>query len=530
MDRKLHDIPNNNFHFFSNHENLWFIGIIALSLLLRIVPAGHMKLLGDEAMTIALGRFDFVALIRAEVSDCGNPHGYHLFLSFVRQVFGENILLYRIINCLFSSMAVMLAMLLCKAITRTRWIWMGVGLLMALNPMQLIHALEVRPYAIQFCVLLLATLCAVKWTQTRRVLWLPVYVACLFVSFNVQYSTLFYWVGIGVWWIWFCRRKRKDVLIVLAVNTVAVLLLIPSLLYFASQIQAQEITRGESVWAWHLWGIPYVFLLGNAAARPESNIWLLYSTAIPIAILCTPLICLGIRYLLKNTQYGLLVIMLPVAPFLIMLLLSYLHRPFAAVRYAGFAWPMFALIIISGAWTLRDTLRRSVFIVLVFVSSIAFANQAKFLALENNSLAAEYIRKHSGNNIGILCHPYGKNELTLHFPEETLIANIKEVNGSLKMRLTPPPAIDYLRKGSTIEMGISEMMKEYKLPELWFVCGIRDWGTELRKERIKNDMSKVIEILERDYHIQHEYRRSYGNNFEILIMQFIRNGSQNTSE
>lgn len=448
------------------------VGIVLLAAVLRLAVTPVLTMYSDEATTVAVARFGFGDLLACKAFDIGNPQGFHLFLSAVRQVFGENILLYRLINAAIGTAAVAIIMILCRRLAPHAAVWLGVGLLTAVNPMHLVFSLQLRPWAVQMLTLALAAWAVLRWRGDHRAGALGVYVAAMFVAVNTNYSAVFFWAAIGLWWLWDDRRSAKGLMTVVLVNLLLLALLIPTGVFLWWQVHHQEIVRGGKAWMFHLFGFPYFFIYGNSVARPERGVWLMAITAIPAVGVMVPLLLAGLRAAWKTVVPRSFVPAMLFVPFF-MLAGICLFKPFFFSRYLAFIWPVFALTLVLGLGAFRKGLRWAGWALLLAMELAGCAGYALRYVDDYPPLLYQTLQAQAGKDFAVLIYPLGERQLATQWHRGPItILRVDKIRPEPTVMAFPHPPAEFVRFDALPQRTLSALLAEGLPEEVWFYCDL----------------------------------------------------------
>jgi hypothetical protein len=504
--------------FLERHAALLAMGIVLLAAALRLGVAPILTLDGDECHTILVGRFSFTDLVHGRAFDIGNPQGFHMFLSALRQVFGENILLYRDANAIIGTLAVAVIMMLCRLLAPRPAIWLGVGLLTALNPMELTFSLHLRPWAVQALTLSLAMWAALRWQRDHRLWLLVVYVLSMFAAINTNYSAVFCWAALGLWWLWDSRRSGRQVATVVLVNVLVLILFVPSMVFLWWQIHHQELTRGGKSWMFHLFGFPYFFIYGNSVARPERGLRLMLLTSVPAVIVLAPLLLAGLRAVWKTVKPRGVVLAMLFLPFLFLVGFC-LYQPFFFSRYLAFIWPMFALTLMLGLYSFGPWIRSVALVLLLGMELLGCAGYAVRFANEYPAFLYPTLQANAGQHFGIIIYPAGERQLILQSSSRPMILGIMQTKGDLVVAIYPNPPTDYVKSFPVPRAKLSTMLAGGLPDELWFYCDLRPTGEYRDASAV---LERVKQLLAGPYRLEQTWQWPSKGKGKILLLKYRR--------
>ncbi|MGA2265620.1 MAG: hypothetical protein ABSH10_04225 [Phycisphaerae bacterium] len=504
--------------FLERHAALLAVGIVLLAAALRLGVAPILTLDGDECHTILVGRSSFADLVHGRAFDIGNPQGFHMFLSALRQVFGENILLYRSANAIIGTLAVAVIMMLCRLLSPRPAIWLGVGLLTALNPMELTFSLHLRPWAVQALTLSLAMWAALRWQRDRRPWMLVVYVLSMFAAVNTNYSAVFCWAALGLWWLWDSRRSGRQVAAVVAVNVLVLVLFAPSMALMWWQIHHQELTRGGGAWMFHLFGFPYFFIYGNSVARPERGLRLILLTAVPALIVLAPLLLAGLRAVWKTVKPRGVVLAMLFLPFLFMAGFC-LYQPFFFSRYLAFMWPMFALTLMLGLYSFGPRIRAAAFVLLLAMELLGCAGYAARFAEDYPAFLYPTLQAYGGPHYGIVLYPTGERQIILQSSSQPTVVRIMQTKPDVVVAIYPNPPTDYVKTYPTPRQKLSTMLAGGLPDELWFYCDLRPTGEYRDAPAV---LEQVKQLLAGPYRLEQTWQWPSQGKGQVLLLKYRR--------
>ncbi|MCJ7544032.1 MAG: glycosyltransferase family 39 protein [Phycisphaerae bacterium] len=504
--------------FLERRAGLLAVGTVLLAAALRLAVAPILTLDGDECHTILVSRFSFSDLLACEAFDIGNPQGFHLLLSAVRQVFGENILVYRVVNALIGTAAVAAILMLCRLLVPRPVIWLGVGLLTALNPMQLTFSLHLRPWAVQALTLSLAIWAALRWRRDRRLWQLVVYVVAMFIAFNTNYSAAFCWAALGLWWLWDSRRSGRRLAWVVGTNLVLLALLVPSGVFLWWQMQHQELSRGGTAWIFHLLGFPYFFIYGNSVARPERGRWLMLVTAIPAVVVMAPVLLAGLRGVWKTAEPRGLVLTMLILPFLFLAGMC-LFTPFFFSRYLAFMWPMFALTLMLGVDAFGRRLRTVGLAALIVMELVGCAGYALRFAQEYPPFLCRTLQAHAEKDFGIIFYPSGDRQLIVQWPGRPRILWIAKTQPEVVVSVFPDPPMDYVKLYPMPREKLSAWLARDLPKEMWLYCDLRP-NTDYPDAA--QTMERVKQMLTGPYRLEQTWSWPSEKQVKYQLLEFRR--------
>lgn len=143
---------------------IFYLFLFLVSISIRLVNLDQSLWL-DEGASVMFARLPFSQFFNSLKGDF-HPPTYYLILRFVRSIFGDNIINYRLFSVVVGSLTVVFFASLLKSIFlntslgRGRFrlpLYFAGGLLMALNPLHVYYSQEVRMYALS------ALLSVVSW-------------------------------------------------------------------------------------------------------------------------------------------------------------------------------------------------------------------------------------------------------------------------------------------------------------------------------------------------------------------------------
>ncbi len=507
-------------------QKLCMLAIIAAALAIRLGAAPLIQLNSDEAHTFNVVRCGLADLLSGRAFDISHAQGYHLTLAALAKLFGDSILLARIINAILGSLAVLTVMVLVRKLAPVALIWLGVGLLMAVNPMMLMLSLQTRPYAMQSLALPLMLLAVLNWRERRKPGWLVLYALTVLVAFNYHYTSVFYIAGLGCWWLWVSRKDPREIGRIVAIHVVIMVLLIPSFLFMYKQIGLQasgRVTHGARR-MYHVLGWPYYFVYGNSVARPEKSKLLLIATAAPLAILLLALVPPGLAHIWRNlkARRGLILTML-ILPLGFVVLVNFL-RPLASSRYASFMWPMFALVLMCGVWALkRSALRAAALGVLVVMGVMGSAMYVHRFASHYPPFASETLAAHARQPFAMFTYPSVARSMILEYPRDAFFGTLHYKKGQPLARCFPQPPIDFAR-GTRREWVPFDDAFLAKLPyaELWLYVDVRPLTAYLDGSRV---LREVPAAVEKHYRLDRSFPWPNEDRPVIHMMKFRRPGA-----
>jgi hypothetical protein len=509
--------------FLERRAKVLAVGIVLLALALRLGAVPFQTLESDESQAILTGRFDFLDLLECKAFDIGNPQGFHLFLSAMRQVFGENILIYRLANILISTLAVAIIMALCRQLVPQAPIWLGVGLLTAVNPMHLMFSLQLRPWAVQALTLSLAMWAVLWWRRDHRWRHLAIFVLAMFLAFNTNYSAVFCWAALGLWWLWDSRRNGRHLATVVLVNALLGVLLIPTLIFLGWQIQQQEFKRATT-WMLHLFGFPYYFIYCNSVGRAERSVWLMFATVIPAVAVLAPSLLMGLRAVWKTVKPRGFVLTTLFLPILFLMGLC-LRSPFFNTRYLAFIWPIFALTVMLGLSTFRPWIRRTALAMLLGMELAGCIGYVGWPAMDYPPFLYPTLQAHAGPHFGIILYPRHEQQLILQWSSQQGSSQPKiimirgEKLPRLVVQVYPDSPTDYVKTYPIPQEELSVVLARGLPEELWFYC-------DLRPKSLSPQLSKVLEqvkqMLNGSYRLEETWHWPSEQDSMIQLLKFHR--------
>jgi hypothetical protein len=505
--------------FLERRAMLLAAGIVLLAAAVRLGIAPIVTLDDDESESIIVARFSADEVLTGKVVDPSHPPGLPLFLSTLRQVFGENILLYRSVNSVIATLTVVMVMAICRLLAPRAGIWLGVGLLMAVNPMLVMLSVLIRPYTLQLLLLSLATWAVLRWRRDRRLWSLVVYVLAISAAFNVHYGSIFFWAALGLWWMWDSRRSKRQLAKTVAANLVALVLILPTVRFMLWQMQLSELMLNAAVWTYHTFGFLYYFICGNSMARPEySPLWLIITTVIPVAVVLVPSLLAGVWAVWKTVEARGLVLTILFLPFLFMMAMS-LHKPFFASRYIASIWPMFALTLMLGLYTFRLRIRKTAFAFLVLMELIGCVSYAVRYADMYPPSLSRTLEAYGGEHFGIIVYPTARPLIVQSSKRPTILRINSRTLPKLVVSVYPDPPADYVKSYPPPERELSAVLASGLPEELWFYCDLRPENQHYKALKV---LEQTKQMLSGSYRLEETWYWPNEQKAEIHLMKFRR--------
>lgn len=213
--------------------------ILGVGLVVRLPGLATKPLWYDEAFSVLFARAGLPAMLAGTFSASGaspaeiHPLLYYALLGVWGSLFGIQGAAVRLLSVAFGLAGLVAAYLLARRLFSER-LGLVCGLLLALSPMQVHYAQEVRMYSLLAFLLLAATLCLHHALHGNG--W-KAWAAFALLSAAAQYThnlAAFYLVPLALTPIW--SRKWKPMLHVCLASALAFLLYLPWLVVVASQI------------------------------------------------------------------------------------------------------------------------------------------------------------------------------------------------------------------------------------------------------------------------------------------------------
>ena len=340
----------------------------------------------------------------------------------------------------------------------------------------------------------------------------------MFVAFNTNYSAMFCWATLGLWWLWDSRRNGRHLAAVVAANLVLLALLVPSIVFLVWQVTHQGFTRGGRVWVFHLLGFPYFFIYGNSVARPEWGVWRMIATGAPLVAVLAPGLLAGLRTVWRRIEPRGLVLTMLVLPFAFLLVLC-LFRPFFYSRYLAFIWPMFALVWVLGLRSFRVGVRKAAWALLIAMELAGCVGYAVRFAQEYPPFLLRTLQAHAGKDFAVLLYPGGDCQLALQWPRRATILGFAATQPELEMLVFPDPPADYVKLWPMPKRTLPELLAKGLPEEVWFYCDLRPTGERRDAPQV---LSRVTAMLSRTYRLEHAWYWPSDRDRRIHLLSFQR--------
>jgi hypothetical protein len=505
--------------FLERRAMLLAAGIVLLAAAVRLGIAPIVTLDGDESEVITLIRSSPGELLTGKAVDLSHPPGHPLVLWIVRHMFGENVLLYRAVQSVLATLTVVMVMAICRLLVPRAGIWLGVGLLMAVNPMLVMLSLLIRPYAVELLLLSLATWAMLRWRRDRRLWSLVVYVLAIVAVFNVHYGSVFFWAALGLWWLWDSRRSKRQLTETVVANLVALVLILPTVRFMMWQIHMSGLILNVAVWTYHTVGFPYYFICGGSLAHPEyCPLWLIITTVIPLAVVLIPSLLAGLWAVWKTVEARGFVLAILFLPFLFMMAMS-LHKPFFASRYIATIWPMFALTLVLGLSTFRLRIRAAAFVFLVLLELIGCVSYAARYADMYPPFLTPTLEAYGGQHFGLIAYP-DPRPLIVQSSKPSLILRINNRTlPKLVVSVYPDPPANYVKDHLLPEWDLSTLLASGLPEELWFYCDSRP---ESQHDKALKVLEQTKQMLSGPYRLEKTWYWPNEQKAKIYLLKFRR--------
>ena len=482
----------------------WWAGVVAAALGIRLLVAFLMTMYGDESHTIAVARHGFADLLAGRAYDVGNPQGYHLLLSGLRQVLGESVLLYRLVSVLAGTAGAALAMKLVAMLIDDRRVALGTGLLMAVNPMQIMNSVQMRPYALQLLLIVAAQCCVLLWRQRRGAWPLVGYAAAMVLAFNVHYLTVLFWAAIGLWWLWDARKSPRDIVRVVGINMLAAVLVAPSVLLMLRQLSISHASRGEGAWFIHAVGWPFYFLAGNCLTRPTYGIWPFVLAGVPFAVVFVPAVVASVRWLWRTQRQRSFILSMVILPIAVLVVINFFQR-ISSSRYLGFIWVIFASIVIAGVLRLPRWLKGLSVVVLAGLSVAGTVAFVGYFARIELPAVFQTLSDRAGQRFLLLSASSFTRSSAIRFTQRAEIWTFVQEDGEMRASRFPQPPDAFVEYGNAPRLEVlHEALAATEHREVWLVIDPRSQYVAYQVWRAAGKI--VMPLLEERYELVEEYR------------------------
>ncbi len=227
-----------NFRSLKKAANPWLLGLLLLSLILRLFQISDWSFWHDEALTVLLAQKSIPEVIAITATDVHPPLYYLIVKGFL--LFGQNELTARLPSVLFGVGSV-LALYLLGQMLFDKAVGLVGGYILAISPLQLFYAQEARMYTQLVCLTILSVWCLFYALQTNQGRWWSFFVIGATLS---CYTADFAFPVLGAMGVYvlFIDRRRKRIYRFLVATGVIVLLYLPWLSIFITQTRAVAAT------------------------------------------------------------------------------------------------------------------------------------------------------------------------------------------------------------------------------------------------------------------------------------------------
>jgi uncharacterized membrane protein len=339
-----------------------------LGLFARWFDLGSASLWFDEGFSVWTASQSTERLLDVVAADT-NPPGHYLALHLWIRLFGDSEWAVRSLSALFSSIALLLGIVLARHLLQSLWAVAMASLLLALGSIHLQHGRDARMYAMLACFTMLAVCCLVSYRDRPSIAALAGYILATAASLWTHNAAIFYWFAACLtWFILPSETGRLQFKSFLAANAAIVLLFAPWMPTLADQ--ASRV--GRDFWLATPAFVDVVHVITTLAStdlnRTMGTTWpvhsrlpellrpglLLYAVPVAFAIGAGLLTTLFGRVDPLQRQTRIAIIAYAAIPTGVVLLLSYLSKPIWLDRALIASAPMF-MVIVASVWTAHWT-------------------------------------------------------------------------------------------------------------------------------------------------------------------------------
>ena len=354
---------------------LWLGVILAVAGLLRCFAIDVHSFWYDEAVMAELMTHTPGELLSGAVADNGNPPLYQVLGHFWLSIFGSSELALRIPSCIMGVAAVFLVAYLGRNLFGAR-IGLFAAALLAISPMAVELANEVRSYSLFLLLAIATTWFFIKWIETSNISVL----ACYSVSMALVLYTHYYAFALmpaHALTLAASAGGRRRIVPWLVALLVTALLCLPWAPAFLRQLATpNNLSRMASTWQEQFLATPLVFAFGRTLAwRDSGMIPLGLSSLAAVACFAAPATWGLIRLRSRPSLLVLLAgwLLIPtVGPFVAALC----GKPLYTTRYATVALPAFLILVAVGFDSLRPAWKYAMVAIILTLTATSLARYA----------------------------------------------------------------------------------------------------------------------------------------------------------